>query len=194
MESIGGVVNFWPACCMCGIDCCCCFFIVLVGWVNIIGSSVPACCKKDCCGFGTMAVTSFTALLGRIIMVAVFSIWVHRLNTGLEDYDKCMKKCDEATDDATYLFGDDEYYCDLECDDELGFTTSRDVDEFFIFHLTIALVMAGIWTIVAIIGAVCGLKGCLAEKKAEAGVKAGAAVVIDATPVATSAVVAQPAP
>jgi len=169
MEGIGGIVNFWPACCMCGIDCCCCVFVILVGWVNIVGSSVPACCRKDACGFTTMAVTSIIALLGRVIMVAVFSIWIGALNTGLENYDKCMKKCDEATDDATHPFDDDEYYCDLECDDELEFTTSRDVDEFFIFNLTVALVMAGIWTIVAIIGAVCGIRGCRAEKAGPGG-------------------------
>ena len=161
--------------------------MILVGWVNIFGSAVPACCRKDACGFTTMAITSIVALIGRVIMVAVFSMWVHRLNTGLEDYDNCMAKCDKATDDLTNLFDDDEYYCDLECDDELGFTTSRDVDEFFIFHLTIALVMAGIWTIVAIIGAVCGIRGCKAENAVPGGGDAASLPTAEA-------VIEQPAP
>lgn len=95
MESIGLVINLYPACCFgcCMGDCCWCLVIMVTSLMNTIGSSYACCCSKNGNGLKFMGITSIISLILRLIMVIVLITSIATLNTELDDFNACEKKC-----------------------------------------------------------------------------------------------------
>jgi hypothetical protein len=95
MESIGLLINLYPACCFgcCMGDCCWCLLIMVTSLMNTIGSSYACCCSKNGNGLKFMGITSIISLILRLIMVIVLITALATLNTEKEDFDACEKKC-----------------------------------------------------------------------------------------------------
>ena len=93
-EAIGLVVTcFCSGTICCHLGCCMCCTVFISGIANLVGSSVPACCKSNKCNnivFGTTGTISFVI---RLIALIIFSASLHQWQSDLDDSDACKSKC-----------------------------------------------------------------------------------------------------
>jgi len=130
MESIGSILNCWPACVVChALPCgCCCtysasnqspdvaggppyapiFFLAVAppplslslpavcvatitsGWYGLMGSSLAAVGSKDSYNLAVFGHSSLVSLFMRAICIAIFSGFLSRFQSELDDYNACV--------------------------------------------------------------------------------------------------------
>jgi len=135
--------------------CCWCFWTSLFGWNNIVGASVPSCCRRDHCGLKVLFSTSTGALVGRIVVVAGIAAFLHRMHEKETEYDECLENS----------LDDDDLEAKDECNHHLVGKNRYNDDE-LIFWLTVSLVIASIYTLVSLVGMYYGWTGAEAEAEA----------------------------
>lgn len=165
-EAFGVIINCIPSCMLCSLPCgCCwCFWTSLFGWNNIVGASLPSCCRRDACGLQAMFATSSGALVGRIVVAAGIAAFLHRMHEKEDEYDKCMDK----------LRGSDENTAEDNCDEHLV-GSNRHNDDTLIGWLTFSLVVAMVYTTVSLVGMHYGWVGYRAEAEAKQNTQSGTA-------------------
>jgi len=141
-----------------------CFWTSLFGWNNIIGASLPSCCRRDACGLRFMFATSSGALVGRIVVAAGIAAFLHRMHEKEDEYDKCMDK----------LRGSEDNTAEDKCDEHLV-GSNRHNDDALIGWLTFSLVVAMVYTTVSLVGMYYGWVGFQAEAGAKQNSESGAA-------------------
>jgi hypothetical protein len=169
-ESVATAANVYLTCCTCCLlpcGCCWCFAFLASGISGIVGAAVPACCQKNVQALHALISTAAIALAFRVVMTIIFSIWVHKFNVMLQNYDTCiaantpppypysLSYSRESYCAKTNLsFNNDAYYLDR--------STVQFLHDVFATALFFAVSMAA----VSIFGVAFGADGAIAEEAA----------------------------
>ena len=188
-EAIGLVVTcFCSGTICCHLGCCMCCTVFISGIANLVGSSVPACCKSNKCNnivFGTTGTISFVI---RLIALIIFSASLHQWQSDLDDSDACKSKCGSSASANTPTPAPTTWYekadyksCGDVCEEKC-FLEECKINREVVKGLWWIIVITGIWMIVSLISLVAGFRACKKEGDAEDLEKAGGGVNAAAVP------------
>lgn len=170
MESIGTVVNCYPACCFCcffpgATGWCLCIWIQLSGIASLIGAAVPCCCVKNGKGLIAMIITSLCSLLIRIIMLIIFAYTTSVFGTNLKHYNSCYlseKVAKGSLGNRTHTFN---LSVQTECETKFLNSTDHRVFAGVLKALYAAVALVAIWLVVSAVGLFFSSAGYFPEER-----------------------------
>jgi hypothetical protein len=126
-----------------------CFFTLISGIVNLIGASVPACCRRSAGCLFNFSITSALSLVVRFIVAIILGVTLESFNQDLDDYDTCISR---------------KLHSKYDCSKKYINGLTRKSQETVNTYCMICLVVTALWLLVSLVGLVFGCRGFQVEK------------------------------